>query len=55
MHISRDRSNSNSGKISAEVGTIVVDDVLTCCVLIHFVCDSRAAQMEIQSSLNREL
>ena len=37
------------------VGSIVVVGTLTCCALLHSLCDLKEAQMNIQHSLIQEL
>ena len=37
------------------VGSIVEVSALTCCVLLHSVCDVKSAQMNVQRCPNREL
>ena len=37
------------------VSSIVLVGVLTCCALLHFMCDLKTAQMNMQCSLIQEL
>ena len=41
--------------VQAVVGSIVVASVLICGALRHSVCDLKAAQMNVQWSLNRDI
>ena len=41
--------------MSAMVGSIMVVGVLTCCTLLHSLCDLKAAQLNDQHSLILEL
>ena len=43
------------GKVAAVVGSIVVVGVSTRYVLLHTMCDLKAAHMNVQSCLIREL
>ena len=42
-------------KLLAVVGSIVVDGALTCCALLHSMCDLKDTKMNMQHSLLREL
>ena len=42
-------------EVPAVIGSIVVVDVLTCCALLHFVCDLKAIDMNRGSNLIQEL
>ena len=42
-------------RVIHRVGSIEVVGVLTCCALLHFMCDLKAAQINMQCSLIWEL
>ena len=53
-HTLYDQTSSNYGKVPAVLGSIVVIGMLICFALLHFMCDLKAVQINMQYSLIQE-